>query len=233
VAGEETLGMGEDKRRARARHERTRRARSSRLRLLIGGAVVLLVLLAGGVFAFAHASAGGAARPVAALAPGATIDGVGCQGNESIVYHIHAHLSIYHNGAPVVLPGNVGIPVNPAIPTPQHYCFYWLHTHGPYGFIHVESPTQRLYTLGQFFDIWRQTALADAQGKLGYNVDASFPSTLKSASPSAVRVYVDGRSMGSSYKNITLTDHKLITLEVGSPLKAPMTRFDWNTWNGI
>ena len=43
-------------------------------------------------------------------------------------------------------------------------CYYWLHTHTNDGVIHVESPTQRLYTLGDFFDIWRQPLSARRVG---------------------------------------------------------------------
>ena len=43
-------------------------------------------------------------------------------------------------------------------------CIYWLHTHAPDGVIHIESPTQRIYTLGNFFDDWRQPLSADQVG---------------------------------------------------------------------
>ena len=48
-------------------------------------------------------------------------------------------------------------------------CIYWLHTHAPDGIIHVESPTQRIYTLGNFFDEWRQplTATRRSAGATG------------------------------------------------------------------
>jgi hypothetical protein len=32
----------------------------------------------------------------------------------------------------------------------------WLHTHSADGIIHMESPVKRIYTLGNFFDIWGQ-----------------------------------------------------------------------------
>jgi hypothetical protein len=31
---------------------------------------------------------------------------------------------------------------------------YWLHTHAADGIIHIESPIRRIYTLGDFFDVW-------------------------------------------------------------------------------
>ena len=33
-------------------------------------------------------------------------------------------------------------------------CFAWLHTHAADGVVHIESPTKRTYTLGNFFDVW-------------------------------------------------------------------------------
>ena len=43
-------------------------------------------------------------------------------------------------------------------------CIYWLHTHAPDGVIHVESPTERIYTLGDFFDEWHQPLSANRVG---------------------------------------------------------------------
>jgi len=38
------------------------------------------------------------------------------------------------------------------------------HVHAQDGIIHVESPTARTYTLGQFFGIWRQPLDAQQVG---------------------------------------------------------------------
>ena len=47
-------------------------------------------------------------------------------------------------------------------------CIYWLHTHAPDGVIHIESPFERVYTLGNLFDIWHQPLskrqVGDAKG---------------------------------------------------------------------
>ena len=146
-------------------------------------------------------------------------------------YHIHAHLTLYENGRAVPLPAQIGIPYSQAI-SGQHYCLYWLHTHDASGVIHIESPTARLYTLGQFFDIWHYTSLWDAQGGLagpaGLVFDSSFVDALRSAKPGEIHVYVGGKLVSTGYRNITLTAHKLVTVEIGTPLKPPTTHYNFS-----
>ena len=101
------------------------------------------------------------------------VHGIRCGPTEQLVYHIHAHLAVYVNGQSRALPGGIGIPgsvVQRSAEGPVAaggVCIYWLHTHAPDGVIHVESPTRRVYTLGDFFDEWRQplsaTQVAGAQ----------------------------------------------------------------------
>src|SRR5215211_1157775 len=71
---------------------------------------------------------------------------VECNRTEFGTYHVHANLKIYINGQEVPVPANVG--VRPGD------CLFWLHTHDGSGTIHVEAPSPRDYTLGQFFKIW-------------------------------------------------------------------------------
>ena len=117
---------------------------------------LLIVLGAVATLSFA-----GAAR--AAVPNGRPVDGIRCDRMEGAVLHIHQHLAIFDHGKPVGVPDDVGRPF-----TAQ--CFYWLHTHTPDGIIHIESPTQRIYTLGNFFDVWHQplsaTQVAGASGKV-------------------------------------------------------------------
>src|SRR5437016_5640012 len=52
-------------------------------------------------------------EPGTALAsPGSTgtrtVDGIRCGPTEQLVYHIHAHLMVFANGAPRSLPGGIG-----------------------------------------------------------------------------------------------------------------------------
>src|SRR5881227_2714022 len=91
-----------------------------------------------------------------------TVNGITCGSKEELAYHIHAHLMVFDNGSSRALPGGIGIPGSQVATTSAGpvaeggQCIYWLHTHAPDGIVHVESPTARLYTLGQFFDEWHQ-----------------------------------------------------------------------------
>src|SRR5881396_2786681 len=67
---------------------------------------------------------------------------------EGTTLHIHQHLDLYVNGTKQVVPAQIGILTSP------HVVFSPLHTHDTTGIIHVESPTVRSFTLGEFFDVW-------------------------------------------------------------------------------
>jgi hypothetical protein len=74
------------------------------------------------------------------------INDISCDTMEHFTMHIHAHLDIFINGEGYSIPSNIGIIPN--------QCIYWLHTHDDTGIIHIESPENRTFTLGEFFDIW-------------------------------------------------------------------------------
>jgi hypothetical protein len=147
----------------------------------------------------------------AASASGQTVDGIKCQTSEQTIFHIHAHLTIFVNGAPRQVPAAIGIPGAQAQNTAQGpyigngTCFYWLHTHAADGVIHIESPVQRTYTLGNFFDEWGQP--------LG-------PSQAGPASGHVTVIY-NGQVYQGNPRNVPLTAHAQIQLEVGTPLIAP------------
>ncbi len=87
------------------------------------------------------------------------------------------------------------------------HCYYWLHTHVQDGIIHIESPTKAVYTLGQFFDIWRQPLSATQVGPVKGKVTA----------------YLNGKQFTGDPRSIQLTPHAVIQLNVGSPAVAPLT----------
>jgi hypothetical protein len=144
-------------------------------------------------------------------ATGQTVDGVACDPGEQVAYHIHAHLSVYVNGVLRPIPAGVGVvsPVAEQTADGPFYlatrCYYWLHVHAQDGVIHVESPTARSYTLGQFFAIWRQPLTAHQAG----------PAT------GTLTVFVNGERYSGNPADITLTSHQDIQIDVGKPVVAP------------
>jgi hypothetical protein len=147
-----------------------------------------------------------------AASASSTIDGVRCQGAEQVLFHIHAHLTVFVNGAPRRIPYGIGIPGAQVTSTPAGpyvaagSCFYWLHTHAADGIIHIESPVQRTYTLGNFFDVWRQ----------GLGPTNVGPAT------GPVTAFYNGLVFRGNPRDIPLTRHAQIQLEVGRPLIAPV-----------
>lgn len=146
--------------------------------------------------------------PASSTTPGTPVDGVQCLPSEQVAYHIHAHLQVYVNGQSRQIPGGIGI-IQPAAQQTQagpfygaSHCYYWLHTHTADGIIHIESPTQRIYTLGQFFAEWRQplsaTSVASAHG--------------------TVTAFVNGKPWKKSPQSIPLVSHEEIQLDVGKPV---------------
>jgi hypothetical protein len=160
-------------------------------------------------------------EPGASLAsPGTTqtgkVDGIQCGATEQLAYHIHAHLQVYVDGQPRALPGGIGIPGSQVQQSTEGpvatggQCIYWLHTHAPDGIIHIESPTARIYTLGNFFNEWHQPLSAsDVAGSHG-----------------TVTAYVNGKPWKGSPTAIPLKPHATIELAVGDPV-PPFQKVNW------
>ena len=149
--------------------------------------------------------------------PAGIVDGISCAPVEQLAYHIHTHFQVYVDGQPRSLPGGIGLldpvvaqntPVGPFYGASQ--CYYWLHTHTSDGIIHVESPTARIYTLGNFFDEWRQplssVQVAGAHGK--------------------VTAFIDGSAWRKSPRMLPLLAHAVIQLDIGSPV-VPFRTISW------
>ena len=155
-----------------------------------------------------------AAPPLAGLSTAVTgkpVDGISCQTSEQTIFHIHAHLTIFVNGTPRQVPAAIGIPGAQGQSTPQGTfigsgtCFYWLHTHAADGIIHIESPVQRTYTLGEFFNEWGQPLSAHQAGPVTGTVTALY----------------NGQVYRGNPQDIPLNAHAQIQLDVGKPLVTP------------
>lgn len=194
-------GQQRNSQRKLAEIRRQQRARQTRLRVLGGGAALAAIAVA--VLAVVAFTGGQTtAQRIRGMATGATVDGIACQASEQVDYHIHSHLAIYASGARQAVPAGIGIP------GPQQVvgsfveggkCLYWLHTHDATGVIHVESPVQRVYTLGQFFDIWGQPLSTTQVGRATGSATA----------------FLNGKRFSGDPRSIKLAPHALIQLDVG------------------
>jgi hypothetical protein len=150
-------------------------------------------------------------------ATGADVDGVVKSNSmEKVDYHIHAHLQIYVNGVQKNIPYGIGIVPPYSLQTSSDTpfvsggsAFYYLHTHDETGVIHVESPTEIQYTLGNFFDVWKQPLSSSQVGP----------------AKGVVTVFVDGKPFTGDPRTITLTKFKKIQLDVGTV--TPYKDFTW------
>ena len=148
-------------------------------------------------------------------ATGAPVDGLTCrtEKNEVVKYHVHVHLTFFVNGAQRALPAGIGI-TKPYLT--EHIssgtfldvgiydCLYWLHTHVADGIIHVEAPSKQTFTLGQFFDVWRQplssSRVGPAHGK--------------------VTVYSNGHLVTGNPRDVVLPPGGDLQIDVGTPVVA-------------
>jgi hypothetical protein len=153
-----------------------------------------------------------ALAPAASPALGRSVDGIACGPTEQLAFHIHAHLTIFVNGSARVVPPGVGIapPLDVQTTSRGPYaaggeCFSFLHTHAADGIIHIESPVERSYTVGQFFDVWRQPLGRDRVGPAAGHITA----------------FVDGRRYHGDPRSIPLHAHAQIQLDLGEPVVAP------------
>ncbi|MDQ6834625.1 MAG: hypothetical protein M3016_00375 [Actinomycetota bacterium] len=148
------------------------------------------------------------------------VDGISCGPSEQLAYHIHVHLTVFDNGHPYALPAGVGIPGSVTEQSSQGplavggQCIYWLHTHASDGVIHIESPVRRLYTLGEFFDLWNQPLSSDRVASLRGHVTA----------------FVNGEIWKGSLRDIPLYPHTLIQFSLGAP-PASLISVDWSQTN--
>lgn len=210
----------QERREEEHRQELERQQRRTRTRRILIFAAAIVVLAGITYLTFRPHTSPGSSQPAqtntssssssstnSAFAP---VNGVSCDSGEHYDYHHHIHLSMYINGQAVAVPQSVGINTNASSP-----CLYWLHTHDTTGIVHIESPVQRTYTLGNFFDVW-----SGRFAQLGY------PAQLSQAN--GWQVYVNSRVYKENFRSIPMEDHTLVTLAYNSPNVKPETAYNWN-----
>lgn len=189
--------------------------------VVIAGAAAALVLFG----LRGAASSGNPGNPmtpgnVAQLAP--SVDGVQCNAGEQLQYHIHQHIMLYSHGKYVALPSSIGMPGGELSAS----CYYWIHVHllTP-NIIHVESPSKKIYNLGNFFDIWKATESSTTPQRNWYLTQLTAASRRRE-----VTAYYNGKLWRGSFRSIPLTDHAVITVEIGKPVVPPKP---FSNWQGL
>jgi len=136
-----------------------------------------------------------------------TIDGIECERREHSDFHIHSHLDIFINDEKSTIPSDIGIIPNT--------CLYWLHTHEDSGVIHIESPENRTFTLGQFFYIWGE--------RLSNN--QIFDNMVEDNK--TLSVYINGEKVsdGTEYGQIPLGKYDEIAIVYGKPPESVPSRY--------
>ncbi len=122
---------------------------------------------------------------------------------EGTALHTHEHLDIFIHRQHTPVPSGIGINKTAGFISP-------IHTHDATGIIHVESPTIRDYTLGQFFDIWGVRLTAACIG--GYCTDSA----------NTLLVFVDGQFYSQNPRDLVLKAHQEIVISFGTAKELPL-----------
>lgn len=161
--------------------------------------LVVVGLIAAGFVAHERATSTSLAHGAAAAPPwpaptGLTVKqqrarlaGLGNVYGEKLAEHIHTHLDISVDGVAETVAAHIGLD------EAQHFATS-LHTHDTSGIIHVESPVERDFTLGQFFTEWNLRLDSRHVGSAGGDVAET------------LTVFVNGHRRAGNPASIVLRD---------------------------
>ena len=121
---------------------------------------------------------------------------------EALKMHIHQRMALLVDGQFAPIPPGIGIDANGKF-------IAELHTHDSSGIIHVESPVNRDYTLGEFFDVWGLRFSSHCLG--GYCETAM----------KHVFVWANGKRVKKNIRNIVLSDHLSLVVAYGTLASVP------------
>ena len=219
----------DEARRARLEQERRVRARKNRIAALAAGSaivalvVALVVVLTGseGGFRVQYLSTPGPdpstlagilttpppwpsnARDLAARITTENLPPLNAMEGQAI--HIHQHIDIYIHGQHVAVPAQIGI----VISSPSSILYAPIHTHTPDGIIHVESPTQREFSLGEFFDVW------------GVLLTSTCIGGSCNTGNERLQVFANGKVVTGDPRQVKLLEHEEIVVTFGTPDQIP------------
>jgi hypothetical protein len=137
--------------------------------------------------------------------------------SEQLAFHIHQELEIFIDGVQVDIPALIGI-------DEADSRISMIHVHQTSGLpddvIHVESPVQRTFTLGDFFGVW------------GMNFTPTAIGGFQNLGGKTLQAYVNGTLFNGNITKIPLLNHEVIVVTYGTPAQLPNpipTTFDWAT----
>ena len=175
-------------------------------------ALLLLPLLLVGCSTAALSSASRAVQlstAVRSLQAGQVVDGVPCLTEESPVRHTHVHLGILFNGSEVTIPAGIGVGRPWGVRSDRFRrhrgLFAWLHVHDTSGVVHIVTPEERSFTLGQLFEVWGQPL--GVGSALGYQ--------------GSLVLLVNGMRVDGDPSVLILGNLENIVLELGTPPAVP------------
>lgn len=112
---------------------------------------------------------------------------------------VHAHLDVFVDGGHVVVPGGIGIDVHDHLIAP-------MHTHDDSGIVHIESPVQRDYTLGELFQEWGVRLDGDCLDRF-------------CGPQQAIALWVDGDRRAGDPRTLVIAQGTEIVVTAGTPPK--------------
>jgi hypothetical protein len=173
------------------------------------------------------------APPPAKVVPLAQAVGITVGHFETLQHHVHAHLDVFIDGQHIKVPAALGITIDdPQVhqfPDPlgtayggiskacANPCISPLHTHGPSGIIHTESPTDIDHSLGQLFGEWDVKLTDTCVGEF-----------CKPAKP--IAIYLNGRVQPlAGASQLKLTAFLEVAIVIGTKPPVIPSKADFNT----
>jgi len=179
-------------------------------------ALVLLPLLVAGCTPDAQTSPSSPVQlstTVKSLQAGQVVDGVPCLTEESPQHHLHVHLQILYDGVAVPVPAGIGVGRPWGFDSTGFIatggCFASLHIHDTTGVVHITTPEEKSFTLGQLFEVWGEPL--GPGSALGYN--------------GSLVVLVNGERVDGDPREVILENFENIVLELGKPPTVPPPPF--------
>lgn len=140
--------------------------------------------------------------------------------NQDLAEHYHALLLIHINGQQLQLPPNIGEGDSGPCIQPLH-----VHASSPdTGVIHIETPQERSYTIGDFFRVWAATPGIGGPTPAVFNQNQLFNYTVGNGYE--LRMYVNGEQ-STVYDSLVLQGHMVIVIVYGA-----FSTTNWTQYQG-